>query len=96
MHAGFWVEGRAMGAHTLYDADCPDSRHYLAEITFKGERRRESGIIEYKLSESGINEPAAPVTSTVFPSRDTLNFTIINFFSQKGNPIHKVIVILLV
>ena len=55
MHAGFWVEGRAMGAHTLYDADCPDSRHYLAEITFKGERRRESGMIEYKLSESGIN-----------------------------------------
>lgn len=55
MHAGFWVEGRPMGSHTLYDADCPDSRHYLAEITFSGERRHERGHIEFKLSESGID-----------------------------------------
>ena len=55
MHAGFWVEGRPMGSHTLYDADCPDSRHYLAEITFSGERRKEKGVVEYKISESGID-----------------------------------------
>ena len=55
MHAGFWVEGRPMGSHTLYDADCPDSRHYLAEITFSGERRKEKGMVEYKISESGID-----------------------------------------
>ena len=55
MHAGVWVEGRPMGSHTLYDADCPDSRHYLAEITFSGERRKEKGVVEYKISESGID-----------------------------------------
>lgn len=55
MHAGFWMEGRPKGSHTLYDADCPDSRHYLAEVTFRGDRRWEKGNIEFKLSESGID-----------------------------------------
>ncbi|MBO5464647.1 MAG: hypothetical protein J5989_04020 [Alistipes sp.] len=55
MHAGFWANGRPMGSHTLYDADCPNSRHYLAEITYRGERRKERGTIEYKLTESGID-----------------------------------------
>ena len=55
MHAGFWVEGRPMGSHTLYDADCPSSRHYLAEISYSGERRKERGMVEFKITESGID-----------------------------------------
>lgn len=55
MQAGYWQEGRAMGTHTLYDSDCPESHHYLAAMHFLGERRRERGMVEISLSERGID-----------------------------------------
>ena len=44
-----------MGIHTLYDADCPEKHHYLAAVHFKGNRRRERGLIGLKLSERGVD-----------------------------------------
>ena len=55
MHAGEWVEERPVGIHTLYDADCPEKHHYLAAVHFKGNRRRERGLIGLKLSERGVD-----------------------------------------
>lgn len=58
MQAGEWVEERAYGIHTLYEADCPDQHHYLAAIHFKGRRRSERGLIGVTLSERGIDTRA--------------------------------------
>jgi hypothetical protein len=55
MQAGEWTEERAVGIHTLYDADCPEKHHYLAAIHFKGNRRKERGLVGVKLSERGID-----------------------------------------
>ena len=55
MQAGYWQEGRPMGTHTFYDADCPQSHHFLAAMHFLGERRRERGMVEVSISEKGIN-----------------------------------------
>lgn len=55
MQAGEWLEERAVGIHTLYDADCPEKHHYLAAIHFKGNRRHERGLVGVKLSEHGID-----------------------------------------
>lgn len=55
MQAGYWQEGRPMGTHTFYDADCPQSHHFLAAMHFLGERRRERGMVEVSISERGIN-----------------------------------------
>lgn len=55
MQAGFWHDDRAMGTHTFYDSDCPQSHHYLAAIYFHGEKRREKGTVEVTISERGID-----------------------------------------
>jgi hypothetical protein len=55
MQAGEWVEERAVGIHTLYDADCPEKHHYLAAVHFKGRRRNERGLVGVTLSERGID-----------------------------------------
>ena len=55
MQAGFWHDDRAMGTHTFYDSDCPQSHHYLAAIYFRGEKRREQGSVEVSISERGID-----------------------------------------
>lgn len=55
MQAGEWVEERAIGIHTLYDADCPEKHHFLAAVHFKGNRRRERGLIGVRLSERGMD-----------------------------------------
>lgn len=55
MQAGEWVEERAVGIHTLYDADCPEKHHYLAAIHFKGNRRRERGLVGIQMSEHGLD-----------------------------------------
>lgn len=55
MQAGYWNEERAVGLHTLYDSDCPKSRHYIAAVEFTGNRRREHGMVQFSLSERGID-----------------------------------------
>ena len=55
MQAGYWNEERAVGLHTLYDSDCPKSRHYIAAVEFTGNRRRERGMVQYSISERGID-----------------------------------------
>ena len=55
MQAGYWHDDRAMGTHTFYDSDCPQSHHYLAAIYFHGEKRREQGSVEVSISERGID-----------------------------------------
>lgn len=55
MQAGEWHEDRAQGWHTFYDSDCPKSKHFLALVKFQGERKSESGIIEFSIAEHGSN-----------------------------------------
>jgi hypothetical protein len=55
MQAGEWHEDRAQGWHTLYDSDCPEPKHFLALLKFKGERKSETGTIEFSISEYGSN-----------------------------------------
>lgn len=55
MQAGLWHEERAEGWHTFYDSDCPKPKHFLALVKFKGERKSESGMIEFSLSDKGSN-----------------------------------------
>lgn len=38
-----------------YDSDCPKSRHYIAAVEFTGNRRRERGMVQYSISERGID-----------------------------------------
>lgn len=55
MQAGEWCEDCAMGWHTLYDSDCPKSKHFLALLNFKGERKSESGTVHFSIAEYGSN-----------------------------------------
>ena len=55
MQAGEWHEERPQGWHTLYDSDCPESKHFLALVKFSGERRREAGEIEFSIADYGSN-----------------------------------------
>jgi hypothetical protein len=55
MQAGEWHEDKAQGWHTLYDSDCPEPKHFLALLKFKGERKSETGTIEFSISEYGSN-----------------------------------------
>ena len=55
MQAGEWHEDCAMGWHTLYDSDCPKSKHFLALLNFKGERKSESGTVHFSIAEYGSN-----------------------------------------
>lgn len=72
MLAGEWVEGTPIGIHTLYESDCPDAHHYLAAIHFKGERRRDKGLIGFSLSEAGINTEARQYRQYEYFSLSTL------------------------
>lgn len=55
MQAGLWHEDCAMGWHTLYDSDCPKSKHFLALLNFKGERKREAGTVYFSIADYGSN-----------------------------------------
>ena len=55
MQAGQWCEERPKGWHTLYDSDCPDSKHFLALLTFNGLRKRASGTVHFSIAEYGSN-----------------------------------------
>lgn len=55
MQAGEWHEECPAGWHTLYDSDCPKSKHFLALLKFSGERKRESGTIHFSIAEYGSN-----------------------------------------
>ena len=55
MQAGYWNEERPVGLHTLYDSDCPKSRHYIAAVNFTSNRRHERGMVKYSLSERGLD-----------------------------------------
>ena len=55
MQAGEWHEDRAQGWHTLYDSDCPEAKHFLALLKFKGEKKSEAGMIEFSIAEHGSN-----------------------------------------
>ncbi|MBQ2374842.1 MAG: hypothetical protein II299_07010 [Alistipes sp.] len=55
MQAGEWHEDLAQGWHTLYDSDCPEAKHFLALVKFKGERKSENGKIEFSIAEYGSN-----------------------------------------
>lgn len=55
MQAGQWCEERPKGWHTLYDSDCPDSKHFLALLKFNGLRKRASGTVHFSIAEYGSN-----------------------------------------
>lgn len=55
MQAGKWHEDSATGWHTLYDSDCPKSKHFLALLNFKGERKREKGTVYFSIADYGSN-----------------------------------------
>ena len=55
MQAGRWYEECPMGWHTLYDSDCPKSKHFLALLKFNGNRKRAAGMIHFSIAEYGSN-----------------------------------------
>ncbi|MBQ2037663.1 MAG: hypothetical protein II216_07075, partial [Alistipes sp.] len=55
MQAGQWHEDCPQEWHTLYDSDCPKSKHFLALVKFKGERKKEAGTIHFSIADYGSN-----------------------------------------
>jgi hypothetical protein len=89
MQAGEWHEDCPLEWHTLYDSDCPKSKHFLALVKFKGERKKEAGTIHFSIADYGSNFKHRPYRRYSGFSWSTLVvglmivFTILFFFTRR-------------
>jgi hypothetical protein len=89
MQAGQWHEDCPQEWHTFYDSDCPKSKHFLALVKFKGERKSEAGTIHFSIADYGSNFKHRPYRRYSGFSWSTLVvglmivFTILFFFTRR-------------